>query len=88
MLEAFDRANLNLIDYNMDDLDNDFEYLFPTPPLPIHGINWKGTNDLSAIIDRRQQRKNLPSDSMSISDNPLAEIAMQDIVNADSVRAT
>ncbi len=38
-LEAFDRANPNLIDRNLDDLDNDFEYLFPTSPLPVHGVD-------------------------------------------------
>ncbi len=53
-LEAFDRANLDLIDHNLDDLDNDFEYLFPTPLLLIHGIDWRKTNNLSAIINRGQ----------------------------------
>ncbi len=88
-LEAFDRANPDLIDRDLDDLDDDFKYLFPTPPLPIHGVGWGGTNDLPAMIDRGQHRGDLPSDNMSIPDDPLAEIAMQDIaVNANSTRAT
>ncbi len=53
-LEAFDRANPDLIDRNLDDLDDDFEYLFPTPPLPVHGVDWRRTNNLSDIIDRGQ----------------------------------
>ncbi len=87
-LEAFDRANPDLIDRNLDDLDDDFKYLFPTHLLPVHGVDWRGTNNLSAIIDRSQQGGDLLSDSISIPDDPLAEIAMQDIVNADSARAT
>ncbi len=87
-LEAFERANPDLIDRNLDDLDNNFEYLFSTPSLPIHGVDWRGTNNLSAIIDKSQQGGDLSSDSISIPDDPLAEIAMQDIVNADSARAT
>ncbi len=51
-LEAFDRANPDLIDRNLDDLDDDFVYLFPTPPFPVYGVDWRGTNNLSAIIDR------------------------------------
>lgn len=53
-LETFDRANLDLIDRNLDDLENDFKNLFPTSPLPVHGINWRETNNLSAIINRSQ----------------------------------
>ncbi len=87
VLETFDRANLDLIDCNLDDLDDDSKYLFLTLLLPVYGIGWGGTNDLSVIIDRSQQRENLLSDNMSIPNNPLAEIAMQDIVNADSARA-
>ncbi len=89
ILEAFDRANPDLIDRDLDDLDNDFEYLFPTLLLPVHDVGWRGTNDLLAIIDRGQHRGNLPSDNISIPNDLLAEIAMQDIVNADSAtRAT
>ncbi len=75
-LEAFDKANPDLIDRDLDDLDNNFEYLFPTSPLPVHGVGWEGTNDLPAIIDRSQHRGDLPSDNMSIPDDLLAEIAM------------
>ncbi len=53
-LEAFDRANPDLIDHNLDDLDDDFEYLFPILPFLVYGIDWKGTNNLSAIIDKDQ----------------------------------
>ncbi len=88
MLEAFDRANPNLINRNFDDLDDDFEYLFPTLPLSVYSVDWKGTNNLSTIIDRGQQGGDLPIDSISIPNNPLAEIAMQDIINANSARAT
>ncbi len=52
LLEAFDKVNPDLIDCNLDDLDNDFKYLFPTPPLLVYGVDWRGTNNLSAIIDR------------------------------------
>ncbi len=83
-LETFDRANPDLIDRNLDDLDNDFEYLVLTSPLSVHGVDWRRTNNLSAIINRGQQGGDLPSDSMSIPDDPLAEIAMQDIINADN----
>ncbi len=38
-LEAFDRANPDLIDRDLDDLDDDFEYLFLTPPLLVHGVD-------------------------------------------------
>ena len=87
-LETFDRANPDLIDHNLDDLDNDFEYLFPTPPLLVHSVGWEKTNDLSAIIDRGQYQEDLPSDNIFIPNNPLAKIAMQDIVNINSARAT
>ncbi len=87
-LEAFDKANPDLIDCNLDDLNDDFEYLFPTPLLLVHSVGWGETNDLPAIIHKGQHRRDLPSDNMSIPDDPLAEIAMQDIVNADSARAT
>ncbi len=87
-LEALDRINPDLIDCNLNDLDNDFKYLFPTSLLLIHGINQRGTNNLSAIINRGQQRGDLPSDSMSIPNDLLAKIERQDIVNADSARAT
>ncbi len=75
-LEAFDRANLDLIDCDLSDLDKDFEYLFPTLPFSMHGVGWGGTNDLPAIINRGQHRGDLPSDNMSIPDDLLAEIAM------------
>ena len=87
-LEVFDRAHLDLIDCNLDDLDNDFEYLFRIPLFLVYCVNWRRTNNLSAIIDRSQQRRDLLSDSMFILNDSLAEIAMQDIGNADSVRAT
>ena len=72
--EAFDKVNPDLIGCNLDDLNNDFEYLFPTPPLRMHGVS--------------QYRRDLLSDNISIPDDPLAEIVMQDIVNADSIRAS
>ena len=53
-LKTFDKANPDLIDRNLDDLDNDFKYLFPTPLLLLHSIDWRGTNNLSAIINRGQ----------------------------------
>lgn len=80
-LEAFDRATNP--DPNLNDLDDDFEYLFPTLPLPVYDVDW----GLSADIDRGQQRKDTPSDSMSILDDPLAELAMQDVISANSARA-
>ncbi len=88
MLETFDRANPDLIDCNLNNLDDDFEYLFPTPSLSVHGVDWRRTNNLLAIIDRGQQGGDLLSDNMSIPDDLLIEIAMQDIVSADSARAT
>ncbi len=88
VLEAFNKVNSDLIDSNLDDLDNDFEYLFLTPPLLVHGVDWRRTNNISVIIDRSQQGADLLSDSISIPNDPLVEIAMQDIVNADSARAT
>lgn len=39
MLEAFDGANPNLINHNLDDLDNNFKYLFPTFLSSIHDID-------------------------------------------------
>ncbi len=87
-LKAFDRANPNLIDCNLDDLDNNFKYLFLTLPLPVYSIDWRRTNNLLAIINKDQQEGDLLSNSMSIFNDPLAEIAIQDIVNADSVKAT
>ncbi len=87
-LEAFDKANPDLIDQNLDDLDNNFKYLFLTLPLPVHAVGWEGVNDLQAIIDRGQHWIDLSNDNMSIPNDLLAEIAMHDIVNADSARAT
>lgn len=52
VLEAFDRANLDLIDHNLDDLDDSFEYLFPTPLLPLQDLDWENTNNLLVIINR------------------------------------
>lgn len=76
-LEAFDRANNpNAIKYNLNDLDNDFEYLFQTSSLPVYGIGWGRTNNLSASIDRGQLERDIPSDSMSIPNDPFAEAAM------------
>ncbi len=39
VFETFDRANSDLIDYNLDDLDNDFKYLFLTLLLPVHNVD-------------------------------------------------
>lgn len=48
-LEVFNKAtNLNL---NLNDLNNDFEYLFPTLPLLVHYLDW----GLLSNIDRDQQ---------------------------------
>lgn len=55
MLKAIDKVNLDLIDHNLYNLDDDFEYLFPTPLFLIYSINWGETNNLSAIIDKSQQ---------------------------------
>ncbi len=38
VLEAFNRANQDQIYRDLDDLDHDFEYLFQTPPLPVHNV--------------------------------------------------
>lgn len=75
--EAFDRANnRNAIKHNLNDLDNDFEYLFQTSSLPVYGIGWGKTNNLSASIDRGQLERDIPSDSMSIPNNLFAEAAI------------
>ncbi len=87
-LKLFDRANPDMIDCDLDDLDDDFEYLFSTPLLLVYSVGWGRTNDLPAIINRGQHRGDLPSDNMSIPNDPLAEIAIQNIVNADSARTT
>lgn len=81
-LEAFDKATNP--DPNLNDLDDNFEYLFPTLSLPVHDIDWGPPAD----IDKGQQQKDTPSDSMSIYNDPLAELAMQDIISANSARAT
>lgn len=39
ILKVFDKTNLDLIDCNLDNLDNDFKYLFPTPPLLVYSVN-------------------------------------------------
>ena len=38
-LEAFDRANLDLINRNLDNFDVDIKYLFPTLPLFVYRVN-------------------------------------------------
>lgn len=53
-LKAFDRANIDVIDRILDDLDNDFKYLFPTPLFLVYGVDWEKINNLSTIIDRGQ----------------------------------
>lgn len=81
-LEAFDRAiNPNP---NLNNLDNDFEYLFLTLPLPMHNVDWGPIAD----IDKGRQQKDTPSDSMFIRNDPLVELTMQDIISANSARAT
>ena len=37
-LEAFDKANHNLISCNLDNLNNNSKYLFPNPPFSVHGV--------------------------------------------------
>ena len=40
VFEAFDKANsLNAIKPNLNDLDNDFEYLFQTSSLSVHDVS-------------------------------------------------
>lgn len=40
MLETFNRATtLDIIERNLDDLDNDFQYLFPTIPFLVYDID-------------------------------------------------
>lgn len=81
MFEAF---NKDTNPYpNLNDLDNDFEYLFPTFLLPVYDIDW----ELVADIDKSQQQKNIPSDSISIPNDPSAELTIQDIIRANSARA-
>lgn len=87
VFEAFNKANPDMIDRNLDNLNDDFKYLFLTLPFPVHGVGQGGINDLLAIINRHKHQGNLSNDNMSILNDLLAEIAMQDIVNADSTRA-
>lgn len=88
IFKACNRANPNLMDYNLDNIDNDFKYLFPTSLFLVYRVDWKETNNLLAIIDKSQQCKELLNDSMSIPNNLLAEIAMQDIIYINSIEAT
>lgn len=75
-LETFDKVNPNLVDSNLDDLDNDFKYLFPTLPLPVHDVDQGGTNNLLAIIDRSQQQRNLLNKNISISNDLFTKITI------------
>ena len=75
VLEAFDKANLDLINYDLNNLDNNFGYLFLTPPFLVYDVSLGGIN-------------NLPSDNMSIFNNLSAEIAIYNIVSANSTKAT
>lgn len=53
VFEAFDKANsLNAIKPNLNDLDNDFEYLFQTSSLSVHDVSWERTNNLPANINK------------------------------------
>lgn len=80
-LKVFDRAtNLNL---NLNDLNNDFKDLFPTFSLSMHDVDWRSPSN----INKGRWRKDRPSDNMSILHDPLVELIMQDIINANSVRA-
>ena len=86
-LEPFDRAtSSDMIKHNLNDLDNEFEYLFQTLSFLVHDVGWERTNNLLANINKNQQRKDTLSNIMPIPDDFLAEVAMQDIVNADSAR--
>ena len=39
VFKVFDKVNLDLMNHNLDDLNNDFKYLIPTPPLLVHGVS-------------------------------------------------
>lgn len=88
IFEVFNRVNSDLIDRNLDDLNNDFKYLFLIPLFPVYDVDWGGTNNLSAIINRGQQQKNLLSDKLFILNNLLTKIAILNIINTDSATAT
>lgn len=88
MFQTFDITNPDLIDHDLNNLDNNFEYSFLTSYLLIYDVDQRRINNLSAIIDTGQQCEDLPNDSISISSNLLAKIAIQDIVNIDSARVT
>lgn len=85
LLKAFDKThNPDIIKHNLNDLDNDFEYLFQTFSLLVHDVGQEITNNLSANINRNQQQRDIPNENMSILDHLLAKAAIQDIINADS----
>lgn len=44
--KIFDRTNVDLIDCDLDDLDDNFKYLFPTSLFPVYDINRGETNNL------------------------------------------
>lgn len=51
---AFNLANLDLIDCNLNDLDNDFGYLFLTFLFLVYSTDWGRTNNPLVTIDRGQ----------------------------------
>lgn len=96
-LEAFDKANPycgrlpdpDIIGNDLDNLDNDFEALFPTPPFPVHDVDWGRTKDRAEDIymdPPHVLHENIFNDSMSISDNVSIEDTMQGIARADSAK--
>lgn len=41
-IEVFDKAtNLDIIEYNLNNLDNNFEYLFLTIPFSMYNVDWR-----------------------------------------------
>lgn len=37
---------MDLISNNLDNSDDDFKALFPTPPLPMHSVDWGRAKNL------------------------------------------
>lgn len=54
VLEAFDRAKLDLINFEFDNLNNIFKYMFPIFHFQIYDVDWGRTNNLLVIINKSQ----------------------------------
>lgn len=63
------------------------EYLFQTLFFLVYSISWQKTNNLPINIDKNSQQRDILSNSIFISNNPLVKTKIQDIVNANSAKA-